>query len=190
MTMAKSYRRDALAAIHETIEAIKLDPGNVRAAYNMAYGLEDKGDFAQASEWYEKAIEIDSTFVPAYSALGRLYNNTNRPVDAILVLSRAKQEFPESEYMYLIWKNLGNAYLLQGMNDSALKYLVLSKEINPGETETNLFLARAYEASGKTAKSIELWQNYIEQETDSVKFNEAKKHLKEITIKHLQDIIK
>ncbi len=176
-------------AILETIEAIKLDPENGQAAYNLAYGLEDKQDYDQALEWYRKAIVIDSTQVYAYSALGRLYNKMNRTVDALIVLNEAKQKFPGSDYIYLIYKNLGNAYLLQSMNDSALKYLELSREINPAEPETNLFLARAYESSGKTARSIELWQSYIELETDTIKINEARKHLKEITINHLREII-
>ena len=177
-------------AILETTEAIKLDPGNGQAAYNLAFGLEDKQDYDQALEWYGKAIAIDSTQVYAYSALGRLYNKMGRTVDALLILNEAKQKFPGSDYIYLIYKNLGNAYLLQSMNDSALKYLELSREINPAEPETNLFLARAYESSGKTARSIELWQAYIELETDTLKINEAKKHLKDITIKHLREIIK
>lgn len=177
-------------AILETTEAIKLDPGNGQAAYNLAFGLEEKQDYGQALEWYGKAIAIDSTQVYAYSALGRLYNKMNRSVDALLVLSQAKNKFPESDYIYLIYKNLGNAYLLESMIDSALKYLELSRVINPAEPETNLFLARAYESSGKTVRSIELWQAYIELETDTVKINDARKHLKEITVNHLREIIK
>ena len=176
-------------AILETVEAIKLDPKNGQAAYNLAFGLEDKQDYAQAIEWYGKAISIDSTQVYAYSALGRLYNKMNRSVDALLILNQAKSKFPDSEHIYLVYKNLGNAYLLQGVSDSALKYLELSHGINPAEPETNLFLARAYESSGKTARSIEMWQAYIELETDTFKINEARKHLKEITIKHLREII-
>ena len=66
----------------------------------------------------------------------------------------------------------------------------LSKEINQNEPETNLYLAKAYEAAGKVTRSIEQWQNYIDLETDTIKINEAKMHLKEITIIHLKKIIK
>jgi tetratricopeptide (TPR) repeat protein len=183
-------------AIMETIEAVRYDDANSEAAYNMAYALDDKKDYHQAIIWYKTAIKIDSilkkdsTIVPAYSALGRLYNNINQPIDAIITLKMAKDQFPKSKYIYLIYKNLGNAFLLQEQTDSALKYLKLSKEIKPLEPETNLYLAKAYEASGKIARSIDLWENYIDLETDTVKINEAKKHLKEVTVKHLQEIIK
>jgi Tfp pilus assembly protein PilF len=187
---------DLNKAIMQTIEAVKSDPANSQAAYNMAVALDDKNDFKQAIYWYKEAIRIDSTlkkdstYIPATSALGRLYNKMNQPINAILLLSRAKDQYPESKYIYLIYKNLGNAYLVQDQIDTALKYLELSKEINPAERETNLYLAKAYEASGKITKSIESWQTYIELERDTLKAGEAKDHLKKITIKHLQEIIK
>ncbi|MGC1392599.1 MAG: hypothetical protein WA816_16310 [Bacteroidales bacterium] len=181
---------DLNKALGETIEAIKLDPTNVTAAYNMAIALDDKEDIHQAIEWYSKAIKIDSSFVPAYSALGRLYNLLNQPVDAILILGHVVEKYPGSEYMYLIYKNIGNSHLLMNQLDEAIKNLELSRELKPGEKETNLYLAKAYEAAGKIGRSIETWQNYIESETDTVKIIEAKKHLKEITIRHLQEIIK
>ena len=162
----------------------------------MAYALDDKKDYKQAIHWYKESIKIDSTFhrdtvyVPACSALGRLYNSINQPIDAIIILNKAREQYPESKYIYLVCKNLGNAYLMQEQPDSALKYLELSNKIKPQEPETNLYLAKAYEATGKISRSIEIWQNYIDLETDSVKINEAKKHLKEVTIKHLQEIIK
>jgi tetratricopeptide (TPR) repeat protein len=177
-------------AVLQTIEAIKLDPTNNKAAYNLAYALDDKKDSHQAIIWYSKAIELDSTFVPAYSALGNIYNRLNQPIDAILILTLAKDKYPQSEYIYLIYKNLGNAFLLQDQLYEAIKYLELSKEINQNEPETNLYLAKAYEAAGKVTRSIEQWQNYIDLETDTIKINEAKMHLKEITIIHLKKIIK
>jgi tetratricopeptide (TPR) repeat protein len=177
-------------AILQTIEAVKLDPTNVTAAYNMAIALDDKKDYHQAIEWYTKAINIDTTFVPAYSALGRLYNLLNQPVDAILVLGRARDKYPGSQYIYLVYKNIGNSHLLMNQYDEAVAALEHSRELKPSEPETCLFLAKAYEASGKINKSIDLWENYIDLETDSLKISEAKKHLKEISIKRLQEIIK
>jgi len=192
-----NYREGNLdEAINQTIKAVGLDPKNSRAPYNLAIALDDKKDYKQAIRWYREAIRIDSTYqadtvyTAASSALGRLYNLFDQPIDAIIILSRARDLFPRSQYIYLVYKNLGNAYLLQQQTDSALKYLELSYSLQPLVPETNLFLARAYEAAGQINKSIEQWQNYIDLETDTVKANMARKHLKEITIKHLQDIIK
>ncbi len=177
-------------AILQTIEAVKLDPGNDSAAYNLAFALDDSKDYHQAVIWYKRAIELDPALVPAYSALGNLYNRLNQPVDAILILGQVKDKFPGSEYMYLIYKNLGNSHLLMNQPDEAIKYLERSLELKPAEAETNLYLAKACEAAGKIPRSIEVWQKYIELEPDSSRANEAKIHLKEIIIKHLQEIIK
>jgi Tfp pilus assembly protein PilF len=194
---ALSYKQgDLNNAVMQTIKAIEYDPKNSGAAYNMAYALDDKKDYKQAIHWYKESIKIDSTlhrdtvYVPACSALGRLYNYINQPIEAIIILNKAREQYPGSKYMYLVYKNLGNAYLMQEQSDSALKYLELSDKIKPQEPETNLYLAKAYEAAGKITRSIDLWQNYIDLETDPIKLNEAKKHLKEITIRHLHELIK
>jgi tetratricopeptide (TPR) repeat protein len=190
-----NYREGNLnEAINQTIKAITIDPRNSRAPYNLAIALEDSKDFNQAFRWYREAIRIDSTYnadtvyVAASSALGRLYNLSGFPLNARIVLNRAKDLFPKSRYVYLIYKNLGNAFLLQNQVDSALKYLELSIVINPVEPETNLFLARAYEEDEQLAKSIEQWQKYIDLETDTAKIKPAKEHLKELAIRRLQQI--
>lgn len=177
-------------AILQTVEAVKYDPSNATAAYNLAFALDDKKDYHQAVEWYSKAIRTDSTLVPAYSALGRIYNLLNQPVDALLVLSLASDKYSGSEYIYSVYKHMGNAHLLMNQYDEAIKWLERSFEIKPSEAETSLYLAKALEGAGKMTKSIDVWQKYIELETDSVKVTEARKHLKEITVKHLQEIIR
>jgi len=187
---------DLNKAIIQTVKAIGLDPRNSRAPYNLAILLDDKDDYKQAIRWYKEAIRIDSTYkadtvyIAASSALGRLYNSENRPIEAFLILNRAMKQFPGSKYIYLVYRNLGNAYLLQQQTDSALKYLELSDRLKPGESITVLYLARAYEVSGQVNRSIEQWQNYIDLETDTAKINAAVKHRKELAVRQLQEIIK
>jgi tetratricopeptide (TPR) repeat protein len=183
-------------AINQTIKAIGLDPKNSKAPYNLAFALDDKKDYKQAVRWYREAIRIDSVnnadsvYTAASSALGRMYNTFGQPIDAIIILNRARKTFPESKYICYVYKNLGNAYLLQEQTDSALKYLELSNGLQPSVPETNLFMARAYEAAGQMNKSIEQWQKYIDLESDTVKINAAIKHRKELAVRQLQEIIK
>lgn len=183
-------------AVSEVIKAVSLEPGNSRAPYNLAYLMDDRKDYNQAIHWYRKAISIDSlyktdtVYTAASSALGRLYNSVGQTAEAIIILERARRLFPESRNIGYVYKNLGNSYLLQNMSDTALKYLELAGRLNPGETETNLFLAKAYEAAGKTNKSIEQWQKYIDLETDTVKISEAKMHIKDLAIRQYQEIMK
>jgi tetratricopeptide (TPR) repeat protein len=181
---------DIPKAIELTLEALKSDPHNSTAAYNLAFSFDESGDIQQATEWYLKSIEIDSSQVPAYSALGRFYNLQKKTADAILIMSLAEKKYPESEYIYSVHKNLGNSYLLMNQPLVAIKYLEQSISVKPDVAETNMYLARAYELSGDTIKSIDYWKKYIALEPDSAKSAEAQRHLREITVKHLKDILK
>ena len=188
---AVSYKEgDPDNAVKYTLEALESDPENSTAAYNLAFAFEDNGDYHQAIEWYSKSIAIDSSRVPAYSAMGRLYNMLKQPADAILILKLAEKKYPESEFRYLVQKNLGNAYLAINQTDEAVKYLESSVSLNSEETETYLFLARAYETTGEITKSIDAWQKYIKYEPDTLKAEEARAHMKEITVNHLKEILK
>jgi len=190
------WEGDRDMAINQAIKAVTLDPRNSRGPYNLAFALDDNKDYNQAIRWYRKAISIDSSynadtvFTAASSALGRLYNSFDQPVEATVILTRAMNMFPGSKYIPYIYKNLGNSYLLLEQTDSALKYLELSDSLLPSQPETNLFLAKAYEASGQFSKSLDVWQKYIDLETDTSKINMAVKHRKELAIRQLQEIIK
>jgi tetratricopeptide (TPR) repeat protein len=128
---------DLNKAIIQAIKAMNLDPRNSFAPYNLAFALHDKKDYKQAIRWYREAIRIDSTYrrdsvyTASCSALGNLYNSIEQPIDAILILSRAMDQYPQSQHINYIYKNLGNAYLLREEPDSALKYLILSMILNP-----------------------------------------------------------
>lgn len=187
---------DPEKAILQTTKAIELDPGNSYAPYNIALALNDKKDFEQAIRWYKTAIRIDSAkgrdsvYTAACSALGNVYNSVRRPIEATIVLRRAMNRYPASKYEYLIYRNLGNAYLLQEQSDSALKYLELSNNLMPHQPETNFYLAKAFEATGEMTKCIESWKAYIKLEQDSTMVRDAQEHLKKITKAYLQEIIK
>jgi tetratricopeptide (TPR) repeat protein len=192
-----SYRLgDITKAANQVTKAIELDPENSKAPYNLAFALQDKKDYQNAIIWYKEAIRIDSVcnrdsvYSASCSALGNLYNSMNMPYNAVVVISKALMKFPDSRYTYLLYKNLGNSYLLQEDKDSALKYLELSYRLQPSEAETSLFLAKAYESAGQLSKSIEQLEKYLLLETDTAKAGEAKRHLKETTIKHYQELIK
>jgi tetratricopeptide (TPR) repeat protein len=187
---------DLEKAIVETVRAIEFDSRNSKAPYNLAFYLDDKDNKEEAIRWYRKAIEIDSTYqadsvyVAASSALGRLYNAQKRPVDAMLVLNRSLRRFPHSRFNYLVYRNLGNAYLLSEQDDSAIKNLEISDRLMPGEKLTIQYLAIACESAGDIDKSLDLWKKYISLESDTSKANEAVRHRKELAVRQLQEILK
>jgi tetratricopeptide (TPR) repeat protein len=175
---AISFAEDSFSlAIAQTLKAIEYDPSNSSAAYNLAIQSERRELLDQAMDWYQRAIGMDSTFAPAFSATGALYNKINRPIDAILILNKSLKYNPQSEYNYLIYKNLGESHFLLKEYDQALDYLERSKNLNPEFAETERCFARLYEGMGDTENGILHWQNYIEMEEDTLKISEAQDHL-------------
>lgn len=169
-------------AISQSRKAIELDGNNTNAFYNLAYALEEKEEYTEAIEPYSRAIDIDSTFTQAYSALGNLYLRLNSVQDAIDILDRAVRITPNSDYIFLVYKNLGRAYLAVQQYDRAIGNLKKSLELQPVVIpETVHYLAQAYEAAGQTGASVREWQAYIDIETDSLKQKEAMNHLRELT---------
>jgi serine/threonine protein kinase len=169
-------------AIYQSRKAIALDKSNGDAYYNLAYALEEKGELDAALAQYIEAVKIDSTFVQAYSALGNLHIKLDNAREAVPILSTAVRIAPESEYIYLIYKNLGKAWLALEQHGAAIKSLKRSLQLQPVEVpETIYFLAKAYEAAGMKPESIAQWKRYIEIETDASKQQEAVSHLQKLT---------
>lgn len=164
-------------AMEYTIKAVENDPANSAAAYNIASLCHDKGLYDQALMLYRKAISADTTFAQAYSALGYLYNEMNRPVEAIMTLDKSLKLAPLSPYNYLIYKNLAEAHYLLEQYDKAFGYLEQSRELEPDFPETVKCYARYYEVTGDIAQSIAHWRKYLVMETDSNMINQASLHL-------------
>jgi len=171
---------DLNLAIFQTIKAIEYDPKNFRAAYNLAFALEDKNRLEESLEWYEKAVQINPTFTPGYSALGNINIKLNKPAKAIVVLNKAIKKAPDPNFTYLIYKNLGKAYKILGNYNEAIKNLDKSRKLEQNQIETILCLAEVYETVGRIKESITCWQLYINQETDSLKVKEARAHLQKL----------
>ena len=164
-------------AMGYSIRAIETDPGNTFAAYNMAIQSEDRGLNNQAVEWFRKAIVMDSSFTPGYSALGALYNKMNRPTEAILTLRKSLRISPSSMDNFRVYKNMAESHFLLEEYEKALAYLEQSKALNPDFPETEKCFARYYEASGDTESSVLHWRRYLALETDSIKLQETEQHL-------------
>ncbi len=169
-----------------TIKAVETDPANSFAAYSLASLSHDRGLFSEALTWYKKAISMDSTFVEAFSALGALYNEMNRPYDAILELNRSLRISPESDKNYVVFKNLAEAHFHLQEYNKALEYLEQSEKLNPDFPETEKCFARYYEATGDTLQSMQHWRRYLVIESDSVAQVKAQWHLDSLRANYTQ----
>jgi len=163
------------AAIANSRHAIRYDSEgtNGTAHYNLAFALEEKGVYDEAIEAYTDAVRIDSTFLQAYSALGYLLIEQDRAREALLILERGTKIVPESEYLFLLFKNMGKAHAALEEYDLAVEFLEKAVELNAEWPESLSLLAQVYETIGQEQKSQDLWQRYLEVESDPLKRQEV-----------------
>jgi class 3 adenylate cyclase/tetratricopeptide (TPR) repeat protein len=182
-----AFNQDSIGlAMRYGIRASETDLGSNIATYNLAIQFEDRGFNDQAIELYNRATVMDSTFVPAYSALGALFNKLSRPGDAIITLNRSLDISPASIDNYRIYKNLAESYFLLKDYDQAQEYLEQSKALKADEPETEKCFARNYEAKGDLEASSLHWRRYLALETDTFEIQKAQQHLDSIRFQLLK----
>jgi len=164
-------------AMRYSTNALETGPNNSIAAFNLAIQSEDRGLYDQAEVWYLNAIEIDSTFTSAYSALGALYNKLGRPTEAELILRKSLRISPASRHNYRVYKNLAESHLILQQYVTAFEYLEKAKALEPNYADTEKCFALYYEARGYMQESIPHWRMYLALETDTLEQQKAQRHL-------------
>jgi len=173
-------------ALHYSTKALETGPANSQAAYNLAIQSEDRGLYRQAETWYNKAIDIDSTFTSAYSALGALYNKLGRPTEAGMILRKTLRISPASAHNYRVYKNLAESHFILQEYVNAFEYLEKSKALDPNYADTERCFALYYEARGFLQESILHWRMYLALETDSLELLKAQDHLDSLRVLNLE----
>lgn len=169
------------SAIIQSKKAIELNRNNSGAHYNLAFALEENKQYFDAVKSYENAINVDSTFTPAFSALGNLYITLEKLQEALIVLNKALAASPDSPYNFLIYRNLGKAHYKLSNYEQAIQLLTRAQQEQPVEVpETIYFLALSYDADGRKKESIAMWQRYVVVASDSAKRAQAMKRLQSL----------
>ncbi|MCB1189015.1 MAG: tetratricopeptide repeat protein [Leptospiraceae bacterium] len=109
--------RTALA-IERFNKALKYDPENVHAYYNMALAYQHSGDFANAKKTILKAREIAPDDPRIASMAGNLLNKMEDPTAAIKTYQEGMSENPNDAYLTY---NLALSYYKQGDIASAME---------------------------------------------------------------------
>lgn len=167
--------------------AAALNPNHVVPYQNIADAYKDMGLEDQAIEWYQKALEQNANFTPAYRGLGELYNRQEKYMQAEQVLlaglnieSKSNHGTMEKVTQYELLANLGWSYW--GQNKFDIAQITLEKSL---ELETDLkmmgdaqgveyrlalphfYLAQIYEQNGNMDLARYQWEEclrFLEQE--------------------------
>ena len=101
----------------------------------IAFQLEKAGNYEQAKEYYQKAVDLDPNKYEAYTNLGLIYVREGEYVKAIKCYQKTIELIPDDWRCYY---NLGVVYNNMGDEENALKQVVELREINENERADEL----------------------------------------------------
>lgn len=149
-------------AIGQFQRALKLNPRSYRAWDNLGLCWEAKGDTAQATAHFLKAIQLVETDHPdydwAYANLADLLIKTGDLEHAFAAASKAAKRNPNSARDFYL-----GAKALEKLEktDLCLNWLLRAVALDPNYAEPQYLLARVYSKLGQTDKAQAARQRFL-----------------------------
>lgn len=136
----------------------------------------DPATYAQAVDFYKRAIEADASFADAHCNLGAVYWNQGRRKLARECYEGALSVDPDH-----VEANLNLASLLEGenRNEAAVHHLRAAVRVDPLHSDAQLALALLYEKIGLRRKAVEHWRRYLQLEPDGAFSDVARGRIRE-----------
>jgi tetratricopeptide (TPR) repeat protein len=172
------------AAQRDFQRAVALTPDLVVPYQNVADNYQQIGLYNEALSWYQKAIERDRNFSPAYRGLGHVYNQQGKftmaePVLLAGLALKSQDQDPELKKLeivtrYALLADLGWTYFEQKRFERAQEALEeaikLESEIKAVDEQGGIqyrialphyYLARIYEQLGRPNDAIQQWKDVL-----------------------------
>lgn len=147
--MATRFYDPAVAAL---LNAAAEAPGEMRWPYYLAQLYRTTGDQPQARRYFERAVDIDPTYLAALVRLGELYLDEGRPEQAEPLFEQALAIDPASAAALA---GAGSAALARGDPTRAIDYLERALAAGPPAWNVHYALATAYRETGEAARADE-----------------------------------
>jgi tetratricopeptide (TPR) repeat protein len=136
-------------AIEKYNEALKIDPGNLYADFELSYTLFASGKGSDAIPLLEKVIASDSELTAgAYDLLGSIYDNANQSDKAIEAYKAGIKANPQYQRLYY---NLGIAYFRKKKYAEAEQSAIQSIKLDPKHASSQRMyaLVNFHQANGR-----------------------------------------
>jgi tetratricopeptide (TPR) repeat protein len=157
-------------------EALKIDPANLRAKYELAFTLSNSGKPDEAIPYLEK-VAASNTIAAAYDLLGSIYDDKKDSEKAIAYYKLGLIAFPNYERLHF---NLGISYLRLKKYPEAEAEGIGALKLDPNHASAHRLYALAMEDQGKRAQSLLAWCNFLLLEPQTKRSAEALANLKYI----------
>ena len=129
-----------------------LAPRQMRWPYYLAQLHRTTGDQPRAVERFERAVELDPTYVAALVRLGELYLDDGRAEEAEPLFEQALAVDPASAPAL---SGIGRAALAQGETARAIEHLERALAVGPPAWDIHYNLATAYREAGNPERAEE-----------------------------------
>ena len=129
-----------------------LAPRQMRWPYYLAQLHRTTGDQPRAVERFERAVELDPTYVAALVRLGELYLDEGRAEEAEPLFQQALAVDPASAPAL---SGIGRAALAQGETARAIEHLERALAVGPPAWDIHYNLATAYREAGNPERAEE-----------------------------------
>ena len=164
-------------AIASYKEALKLEPANPSANYELAFSLMGKGDTKAAIPYLEKVTKTkNNVSVSAYDMLGSIYDDMGQKDKAIEYFNKGIEADPTYQRIYF---NAALTSVRMGKEKEALNYLVKALKLNPNHPSSHSLYAELMAKSSTTKiDAILAYCNFLILEPTSQRSVSAYKNLK------------
>jgi tetratricopeptide (TPR) repeat protein len=131
-----------------------------KATFNviLAEQAMEVGEFGEAAEYYENALEILPDLEGVRVPLGMSYFKLKEFEKALALLENAS----DADLTYDVLNNLGAACIEAKVYDRAESYLIRSIELKPAYAEAIRNLAMLYRKTNQEDKAIDLFEQYLD----------------------------
>ena len=144
-----------------TLEAAAVNPHDGEAQYQLGLIYQQRRQYTEAIQRFQKAIAIDPAQTDAHFQLGRIAREQGRPRDALAHFQTVVQQ-DERHHASEVLRELGAIYVAARQFADARHELELYVERRPYDPEGLFYYGQALEGLGQAAKAREMYAAAVE----------------------------
>jgi len=168
---------DYNGAMEKYNAALKINPNDLRADYEMAYTLETLRKGLDAVPYLEKILQSNDSKYETYQLLGTIYDENGQPEKAIEAYRAGIKEKPDFALLHM---NLGITLMGQKKYPEAEAEYTEALKLDPTHASNHrLYGLNAYKQS-KRADALLAWCNFLLLEPQSQRSAEGVVYVKNI----------
>ena len=152
-------------------EAYQCNPEIPLYSYNMGYMQYSSGNYQNAINHFEEAVEQGYESASIYSYLGNSLDQLDKYTEAIKAHGKYIEAFQDD---YVGYYNRGLAYYHDGDYKNAITDFLSASTISDSDADIFLKLAQSYDKAGMQIEAAEYFNKLIEMEPENAEYFDAR----------------